>query len=382
MTKKFDDWLQWLLGSQTAEPTYPGLGSVPVEKARLTLDQVFDEFLRLATVWNDEHVPGEENPFLGFAEDVLKRKLEEMPPVHAACITTGTGKTERVIAMLARYILARWAAGDRRSWLYLVPTIWLGEHIDDKFRARGLIVKVYRGMTRPDPSPANMALPKEKREQMCLAPEKRKLAESLRKSVASSCCKHKKERCEFHPEGSGRRKCGYQTQILGEQPHVWIAAHNMLFHPQKAFGDLGGIIIDEGFAIKSGVYGVSRKKDEELPGMLVDDIAVDGDACPWRQELIEILRAHPLGGLREERFVTKRRGSIDPQGIYHDASIDGEEFKSCNDSEWDIANSLKLTPEMTAAQIKEIKRERAGGEVPSSAMDGRNVRRTARNAEI
>src|SRR5260221_999487 len=98
--------------------------------------------------------------------------------------------------MLARYILARWEACDTRSWLYLVPTIWLGEHIDDKFRAHGLMVKVYRGLTRPDPNiPGNMDLPPEKREQMCLAPEKRKLAEALHKSFAPSYCKIKKQRC-------------------------------------------------------------------------------------------------------------------------------------------------------------------------------------------
>jgi hypothetical protein len=340
MNKKFDDWLQQQLGLKTGTPTYPALGSVPVETARLTLDQVFDEFLRLATVWNDEHRRSnddEDNPFLRFAEETIKRKMEEMPPVHAACITTGVGKTERVIAMLARYILARWEAGDTRSWLYLVPTIWLGERIDDKFSARGLIVKVYRGLTRPDPNiPGNMALPKEKQEQMCLAPEKRKLAESLHKSVSTSCCAFKKERCEFHPEGRGRRKCGYQMQVLGAQPHIWIAAHNMEFHPQKAFGDIGGIIIDEGFAIKSGVYGVGKKKDDEVPGMLVDDMAAD--ACPWRRDLIEALREHPLGGLRADLI-----DIIAIQKRYYYTT-----------KEWDIADSLELTPGMSPAQIKEI----------------------------
>jgi hypothetical protein len=332
-------------------PTYPALGSVPVEEARLTLDQVFGEFLQLGKRWNDEHRQNnddndEDNPFLNFAEEILKREMEEAPPVRAICITTGVGKTERVIAMLARYILARWEAGDKRSWLYLVPTIWLGEHIDDKFRAQGLIVKVYRGLTRADPNiPGNMDLPPEKREQMCLAPEKRKLAESLHKSVSSSCCKYKKQRCEFHPEGSGRRKCGYQTQILGEQPHIWIAAHNMEFHPQKAFGDIAGIIVDEGFVIKSGVYGVGKKKDEEIPGMLLDDIAADGDTCPWRKELIEALREHPLGGLRADL-------------VDIIASI-SRPLKYYTSKEWEIVNSLTLTPEMSPAQIKEIRESEA-----------------------
>jgi hypothetical protein len=121
---EFKDWLEWLTGSQTAEPTYPALGSVPVEEARLTLDQVFDEFMQIAERWNDEHAPIEDdkdNPFLDLAKEMLERKLkEDPPPVRAVCITTGVGKTERVIAMLAR---SSWrdgqpAIGDRGSTWY------------------------------------------------------------------------------------------------------------------------------------------------------------------------------------------------------------------------------------------------------------------------
>jgi hypothetical protein len=282
---------------KVAPPTYSAADVTEIGEARQKFDQAFENFLVQMEAWNEENAPEGDKGFAHFAKEHTKTKTPPSP-VHAVRFTTGGGKTQRVIARLARYILARKAAGDTRSYIFLVPTHWLGEHIDDQFRAQGLTAKVYRGLTASDPSiPGNMERPKPEQEQMCLAREKRELAEALHKSVSESCCKFKKERCEFHPEGKGRRKCGYQQQQLGEQPDVWIAAHNMLFHPQKLFGDVAGIVIDEGFAIKSGVYGVGKKKDDEIPGMLLDDIAADGDACPWRKALIEVLREHPLCGL-------------------------------------------------------------------------------------
>jgi hypothetical protein len=224
----------------------------------------------------------------------------------------------------------------------LVPRHWLGEHIDEQFRAHGLSARVYRGLSAPDPSiVGNMERPKDKQEQMCLAREKRELAEALRKSVSTSCCAYKKQRCEFHPEGKGRRKCGYQMQQLGEQPDVWIAAHNMLFHPQKAFGKPAGIVIDEGFIIRSGVYGIGKKKDDEIPGMLLEDIA--NDNCDWRQDLLYMLECkHPLGGVRADRI-----------------DMLDKPLKYYTGKEWEIVNSIKLTPEMSPAQIKEIRESEA-----------------------
>jgi hypothetical protein len=348
VNKKFDDWLQQQLGLKTATPTYSAADVTEIGEARLKFDRAFENFLVEAEAWNDQHAleeEEEEEEDEEKDEDFAEEHTEASPPpVHAVRFTTGGGKTQRVIARLAPYILERKAAGDTRSYLFLVPTHWLGEHIDDQFRAHGLTAKVYRGLTASDPSiPGNMERPKNEQEQMCLAREKRELAEALHKPVSQSCCKFKKQRCEFHPEGRGRRKCGYQQQQLGEQPDVWIAAHNMEFHPQRLFGTLAGIIIDEGFAIKSGVYGVGKKKDDEIPGMLLDDIAADGDACPWRKELIEALWEHPLGGLRADL--------VDIIATWP--------LKYYTSKEWEIVNSLKLTPEMSPAQIKEIRESEA-----------------------
>src|SRR5260370_38048438 len=158
-------------------PTYPALDSMPVEDARQEFDQVFDEFVRVASTWNDECArdgedgdeQGDEegsDPFLDFAEDNIE--VPEVPPVQAARITTGGAKTGRDAAKIARFIQE---GKLRPGWsvLYLVPRHELGEHIDDIFRKLGLTAKVYRGRRADDPDiPGNMDLPKDERAKMCV----------------------------------------------------------------------------------------------------------------------------------------------------------------------------------------------------------------------
>jgi hypothetical protein len=149
--------------------------------------------------------------------------VPEVPPVQAARITTGGGKTERAAAKIARFIQE---GKLRPGWsvLYLVPRHELGEHIDDIFRKLGLTAKVYRGRRADDPDiPGNMDLPKDERAKMCVELEKLRRAEMCGKSITESCCVYKKERCESYDE------CPYQQQFPDEQPQVWIAAHEMGF---------------------------------------------------------------------------------------------------------------------------------------------------------
>src|SRR5258708_7949813 len=330
-----------------APPTYPATHSMPVEDARLKVDQVFDEFLDAAAAWNAEHAQDDEQDddedSDHFADYAAEQIEAAPPPTHAARISTGVGKTQRVAARLARYIKARREAGETAlsSWQYLVPTHRLGEDIAEHFRKHGLTARVYRGRKAGDPTiPGNMALAKDEQVKMCLAPEKVAVAEAAGKSITESCCRYKDQRCEFY--GEGRKNCGYQDQLRGEQPDVWIAAHNMLFHPQKAFGKIAGVIVDEGFVIKSGITGiVKRKDDDDVPGILLDDIA--SDECTWRQKLIEILRAHPLGGFQRDHF----------------RKIQSSFCKLCIGLEWEIVNSVKLTPEMSPAQIDAVKESEA-----------------------
>jgi hypothetical protein len=107
MNKNFDDWLQQQLGLKTATPTYPASDSVPVEDARLKVDEAFEAYLVEEEAWNEENAPGEDeedDPFANFAEEHSENETPP-PPVHAADIPTGIGKTQRVIARLARCTL-------------------------------------------------------------------------------------------------------------------------------------------------------------------------------------------------------------------------------------------------------------------------------------
>src|SRR5215204_1828398 len=63
--------------------------------------------------------------------------------------------------------------------------------------------------------------------------------------VWKTCCSGKapdgsKVTCRFYGQ------CGY-TRQLEDEPRVWIAAHNILFHDQKRLGEVDIVVIDEAF---------------------------------------------------------------------------------------------------------------------------------------
>jgi hypothetical protein len=316
-----------------AEPTPDN--SMPVEDARQKLDQIIDDFIRVAAEWN---APAREDELNAFEAHVAQLEQEDRfpPPVHASRIPTGVGKTQRFAAGLSRHILACKAAGDTtRSWLYLVPTHRLGEDIADHFRAHGLTAKVYRGRNADDPTiPGYLEQPKHARVKMCRNLERVQLAVACSQDITESCCKNKQ--CDFYNE------CGYQHQLRGETPDVWIAAHNMLFHPQKKFGKVAGVVIDETF-YKKGVSGIESHGND----LTLDDIAplyrqdfFQRDRCAWRDELVDVLQEHPLGGLERARFVNK---------------IQPDRCKLYISLEWTIANRLKITPQMTPDELAAVK---------------------------
>jgi hypothetical protein len=200
-----------------AVPTYPALNSVSAEEARQKFDQVFDNFLQVTAEWNgpaeqdeEDDDEQEDDPFLDFAEE-----HDEKPrPVHAVCITTGGGKTQRAAAKIARFIHD---GKLKPGWsvLYLVPRHELGEHIDDLFRAHGVTAQVYRGRRADNPNiPGNEDLPKDQRTKMCIDLESLSRAEKCGKDITKACCKYKpkgeeERRCQFYDNG-----CGYQAQFL------------------------------------------------------------------------------------------------------------------------------------------------------------------------
>jgi hypothetical protein len=324
-----------------AAPTYSAADSVSAETARAEFDRVFDNFLAATEEWNEpaeqdeEDDEQEDDAFKDFGEE----HVEKPRPVHAARITTGGGKTRRAAAKIARFI----QDGKLKSgWsvLYLVPRHELGEHIDDLFRDLGVTAQVYRGRRADNPNiPGNMDLPKDKRTKMCIDLESLSRAEKCGKDITKACCRYKprggeERRCKFYDDG-----CGYQAQFPDQQPQVWVAAHEMLHYAQKRFGKIAFIVIDESFW-KRGVYGVETRGDETR-GISLDDMAIDMPSPGYRKDLIEMLFAHPLGALQRVHLC--------------DWFTPGH-CKFMIGVEWARVNSLKLTPEMSPAQIKKIEK--------------------------
>jgi hypothetical protein len=319
---------------RAAAPTYPALDSVPVEEARQKFDHVFDEFLQVTAAWNDEYARDDEEDDEPFEDFAAENTEVEPPPVHAARITTGGGKTQRAAAKIARFIRE---GKLKPGWsvLYLVPRHELGEHIDDLFRDLGLTAKVYRGRRADNPNiPRNMDLPKDERTRMCVDLESLSRAEKCGKDITKACCKYKELKCKFYDDG-----CGYQQQFPDEQPQVWICAHEMLHYAQKRFGKIAFIVIDESFW-KRGVYGVEARGDETR-GISLEDMALGMPEPIERHGLIKILQEHPLGGLEHKRLSKK---------------IKSEFCKLMIGFEWKRVNKLMLTPRMSAAEIKKVEK--------------------------
>jgi putative DNA primase/helicase len=281
-------------------------------------------------------------------------------PVKGICTPTGSSKTQIAAEVIAADRKARMGAGDTgpmatRSWLYTVSLHRVSEAVADLFR-KGLTARVVYGRDQWDRSiPGNADLPEDKRVLMCLEnPEKIKMAIACGQSVKTTCCEgfppkkkedkgrrrksKEKQRCQF------RDQCGYWSQLEGEPPDVWVVAHNSMFHPQKEFKKIAGIIIDESF-YEIGLFGVAKIKmrEDEEPGFNLDEIA---DA-PHRTKLIEMLRAHPPGGLRRDHFVKE----------HFVEEIDAEDCRTAILEEFEIAKRLKITPEMTPQQLEQAKRD-------------------------
>jgi hypothetical protein len=324
---KFSEWRERLAQQaskakrkpQPVEPTYPATHSLPIEEARRELDRHIDEFIRVTDPAN-----------LNWVERIA---LEGPPPAWAIRASTGIGKTQRFAARLARH-------KPGRPCLYTVPTHRLGEDIAKHFERHGLTARVYRGRDAADPAiPGNLEQPKAKQMRMCLEPEKVALARRCGQPIERTCCKTKKQQCASYDD------CGYQRQLRGDAPDVWLAAHNLLFHPLTAFKEVVCVVIDETF-YQHGIVGMIPHGDDDAHVFTIDDLAGLFDPSRPQQtfklsdDFIGMLREHPLGGLERDRLI----GKMTPDGCTDMIKI-----------EWEIVNSVNLTPNMTAEQIAEAK---------------------------
>lgn len=273
--------------------------------------------------------------------------MDAEPCVHAIRVATGVGKTRIAARLIAETVLGRKAEGrPMRPFLYAVPTHRLGEDIAGLFRQHGISARVFRGRAAQDPGRPGRT--------MCDDMEAVKVALDLGAPVSTSCCKGKRPggataTCRFY------ESCAYQQQTK-DRPDVWVVAHQLLFSPQAALGDVGGVFIDESFW-QAGIWVTRRPLtlDEiAAPVALVraglDEVVADVEN--YRASLARALRRQPeTGGVARRHLVAE--------------GLNPDECTRAIALEWKLKGTPAIWPGMPAAE------RRAAA---SSARGARHVR--------
>ena len=147
-----------------------------------------------------------------------------LPPVEAMRVDTGIGKTEAaIVSHAARRLRGAVAA---RGIVYTVDRHLLGSKIDERFTALGTRARMFRGRGAADPRQSRASD----------VPRARAVALAMKThaDINETCCRQGDKVCPL------LARCGYQRQMQGEAPEVWITAHDMLFHAQPASRQAGG----------------------------------------------------------------------------------------------------------------------------------------------
>jgi hypothetical protein len=325
-------------------PSYSGSATRSAESGRQALIEILRAFIYEALDWfnRDPHAD----------QQAVDKLLGGPPaPVWATQVSTGVGKTRLCAETIAADRIARRTAGEAgplvaRSWLYLVPTHRLGDDIAEQFIGHGITARVFRGReaidpTDPEPDP-------EKKRRMCLNLKQVRLALEAGAPVSTTCCRYepkggREQRCKFYDA------CSYQQQFRREKPDVWIAAHEILFHPQKAFGEIAGVIIDESFwqdGMRISKHGLDLTEIATalIPPRGMDDLGAELDAL--RNRLAKALRAQPaVGGVERATLAT----------------LTADDCTRAIQLEWRLVGQLKIWPGMPMHEI-----ERAAKCIPSA----------------
>jgi Bifunctional DNA primase/polymerase, N-terminal len=329
-----------LEGPATVTPTYVNASIKSASDARTTLSVIFNEFITAMEGWFGR----KPNP------PSLEKLIDPAPPVHAVQVSTGVGKTRIAAEVLAADRITRRSAGETgpavmRPLFYLVPTHRLGDDIAEQFIDHGLSARVFRGREAAEPgNPGSF---------MCRNLEQVRVALEAGANVATSCCRHKarggaERRCAHY------LTCAYQAQLRGEDPDVWAAAHEMLFHAQKALGEPAGVVVDEGFwssGLRISQHGVGLGEMMSLiPRRGLEYAAADLDAL--RTRLAKVLQAHPLDGVKR-------------------SALTGFTTDDCHRAiglEWMLATKLRIFPGMPSHEI-----ERAAKAAPAARRARRMI---------
>ena len=254
--------------SAHAVPTYALVEPEAVEAARHKLGQILAEFIAPildsieARQRNDEPEPDATAVI-----DFNSAADDDIPfHVHAMRVATGVGKTRASAQAIAADRHARRQAGeqnDRPRMRGFTPCLRIGwgGHCP-ALRYSWPESKSFAGREASNPE--------DPLQKMCMNLEQVKLAVETGLPVTTACCKHKpkrgkERRCQFIDT------CGYQRQLRGENPDVWIGAHELLFHPQQALRNIVAVVVDESFwqdGLRIAKQGVALKRDGKCASSL------------------------------------------------------------------------------------------------------------------
>jgi hypothetical protein len=251
------------------------------------------------------------------------------PPVEAMRVDTGIGKTEAAIVSHAR--VRQRGAVATRGIVYTVDRHLLGSKIYERITALGTRAKTFRGRSAADPNNPG--------QKMCLLLKTRvALARKTHADINKTCCKQGDKVCPL------LSRCGYQRQMQGEAPEVWITAHDMLFHAQPAFGRPAAVIIDERMWHKA-IRGIEDETEWEVPldSLITDaaDRSVAGDASSRR--------AHYRNRLGRALMQQDNDGGVERKHL--DATLDPYTCSIARRLEWKLIPELGQHPGMSEFEI-------------------------------
>jgi hypothetical protein len=341
-----------LVVAETDAARSKAAGGVPVNAARKALQTCLETIMGKALSWHE-----------------LPSGDRSEAPHSAIRITTGTGKSEQIRQMLARFIPEAKRLGLPHRVLYLVPTHALGDEARLKM-LKGITAALWqgRGVRVLDGTPVCTSKHVETGKPMCLNPDAVHASEAVGAHVEETACR-KGQRgsepilCPFHAT------CAYQAQKpVAQAADVVFAAHEIAFRLPKVLGDgFGLVVIDEAFwqdgitDARLAIGGLAH----ELQAFPVreGDKVLDDETAHLRdliQRLQKALDASPDG------YVTADK--LREQGLL---PSDGLEPGSCTTAarlEWKRKVDVGLRPDTTAERRqKALSQFQFMGQIPRRA---------------
>jgi putative DNA primase/helicase len=323
----------WVPGLREGTPTHDAMDGTDVAAARGTVREHADRFWERVDRYH---------AWIGGLSDEQREMMRGdpslVPPVEAMRVDTGVGKTEEVIASFAARRGGN-SATATRPLIYTVDRHRLSERIDERFAKLGVRARIFRGRGQEDPENPGR--------EMCLNPRAVALAMKTHADINETCCRQGKKRCRFFDD-----PCGYQGQMQGDPPDVWITAHNMLFHTQKVFGEPAAVIVDEAMWQK-GIRGIEREENEIEWAVPIDSLIKE----PFNPKV------HGYDDDYEERdywrsllgyALKKQEKNSGVERKYLEAGFRGNACTQAIRLEWKLMPKFEQHPGMTDAEIRKL----------------------------